>query len=76
LGIPVEALINAPILQGSVLTAEGVKLSGYVTGHPVHGNRLVMTTPLWWADPAGKWVRTVSRFYRLGAFCGRPQRFQ
>jgi hypothetical protein len=25
-----------------------------------------MTTALWFADPDGSWVRTLSRFYRLG----------
>jgi hypothetical protein len=25
-----------------------------------------MTTALWWADPDGTWVRSLSRFYRLG----------
>ncbi|MGY4466972.1 hypothetical protein ACVWWK_002654 [Bradyrhizobium sp. LB9.1b] len=76
--IPVGSLTNAPLLQDwiPVLTAEGVKLAGYVTGHPLQGNRLVMTTPLWWADPSGHWVRSISRFYRLGAFRGRPQHLQ
>jgi hypothetical protein len=41
-------------------------LIGRALGHPVHGDRRVMTTPLWWADPDGNWVRSLSRFYRLG----------
>jgi hypothetical protein len=81
-GVPAEALDDAPLLQDwvPVLTTEGVKLAGYATGHPVHGNRTVMTTPLWWADPSGKWVRSLSRFYRLagcaddGVFAGREDR--
>jgi len=37
------------------------------TGHPIHGDRRVMTTQVWFADPDGAWIRTLSRFYRLGA---------
>jgi hypothetical protein len=50
----------------AVLTPEGIKLVGRVSGHPIHGDRNVMTTPLWFADPGGAWVRSMSRFYRLG----------
>lgn len=62
-------LQKAPLLEGwmPAVTHEGVKLIGHATGHPVHGDRAVMTTPLWFADPDGGWVRTLSRFYRLGA---------
>ncbi|MEY9419432.1 hypothetical protein ABIF69_005874 [Bradyrhizobium japonicum] len=38
----------------------------YATLHPIHGDRMVMTTPLRWADPEGKWARSLSRFYHLG----------
>jgi len=34
--------------------------------HPVHGDRMVITTPLWWAFPDGKRACSLSRFYRLG----------
>lgn len=27
---------------------------------------MIMTSPLWFADPEGRWVRTLSRYYRLG----------
>ena len=49
-----------------MVTPEGVQLIGHASGHPIHGDRMVMTTPLWFADPEGSWVRTLSRFYRLG----------
>ncbi|SIO47911.1 hypothetical protein SAMN05443247_06019 [Bradyrhizobium erythrophlei] len=61
-------LLRAPLLANWVpaITPEGVQLIGHASGHPVHGDRIVMTTPLWFADPDGSWVRTLSRFYRLG----------
>ncbi len=62
-------LQDAPVLEQwlPVLSAEGVHLAGHVTGHPIHRNSFVMTTALWFADPDGTWVRTLSRFYCLGA---------
>jgi hypothetical protein len=61
-------LRSAPLLEDWVpaVTPEGMRLIGFATGHPVHGDRMVMTTALWWADPDGAWVRSLSRFYRLG----------
>jgi hypothetical protein len=61
-------LQSAPLLEDwvPVVTPEGVQLIGHASGHPIHGDRMVMTTPLWFADPEGSWVRTLSRFYRLG----------
>jgi len=61
-------LQKAPLLENWVpaVTPGGVQLIGYASGHPVHGDRFVMTTALWFADPDGSWVRTLSRFYRLG----------
>ena len=63
-----QSLHNAPLLENwmPTLTPEGLHLVGRASGHPVHGDRPVMTTQLWWADPEGKWVRSLSRFYRLG----------
>jgi hypothetical protein len=67
--VPQRILQAAPLLDNwaPVLTVEGLHLIGRAGGHPVHGDRMVMTTPLWWADPNGSWVRTPSRFYRLGS---------
>ena len=65
---PQRIFALAPLMEDwtTVLTPEGVKLVGRVTGHPILGDRNVMTTPLWFADPGCTWVRSLSRFYRLG----------
>jgi hypothetical protein len=40
---------------------------GLVYGHPVHGDRrLIHTSELFAIDTVSGWVRTWSRFYRLG----------
>jgi hypothetical protein len=61
-------LRSAPLLKDwmPAMTPAGLHLIGNASGHPVHGNRRVMTTQLWFADPDGNWIRTLSRFYRLG----------
>ncbi|WP_438275830.1 DUF6634 family protein [Nitrobacter sp.] len=61
-------LRSAPLLKFWVpaLRPEGLRLIGQVTGHPLIKGRMIMTSPLWFADPAGRWVRTLSRYYRLG----------
>lgn len=60
-------LQKAPLLTDWVpaITPEGVKLLGRVTGHPRLGDCAAATTALWFADPDGAWVRSLSRFYRL-----------
>lgn len=70
--VPPMLLRRAPLLENWVpaLTPGGVQLIGYTVAHPIHGDRIVMTTPLWWADPDGTWVRSLSRFYRLGPPAG------
>jgi hypothetical protein len=62
---------GAPLLEQwlPVLSPEGVRLAGHVIGHPIHRDSFVMTTALWFADPDDTWVRTLSRFYRLGPPC-------
>ena len=61
-------LQKAPLLEDWVpaITPQGVQLIGHVTGHPLLGDCAAVTTPLWFADPNGAWVRSLSRFYRLG----------
>jgi hypothetical protein len=45
----------------------GYCLLGYVSGHPeLVDGRLIRTSAVAKLDPRGRWVRTVSRFYRLG----------
>ncbi len=69
-GLPLTQLEldNAPLLEdwGPTLTPQGLRLVGYATGHPAFGEGPVLTSPLCLADPDGAWVRTLSRFYRLG----------
>ncbi|WP_076860735.1 DUF6634 family protein [Bradyrhizobium mercantei] len=62
-----ELLKQAPLLEDwvPVVTPRGVKLVGRVTGHPILGDGTAATSQLWFADPDGSWVRTLSRFYRL-----------
>jgi hypothetical protein len=61
-------LQSAPLLEDWVpaVTPEGLQLIGHASSHPIHGDRMVMTTQVWFADPDGNWIRTLSRFYRLG----------
>lgn len=65
---PIE-LQSAPRLDDWVIlqTPLGVQLMGNGTGHPRLGDRAIVTSPVWFADPDGAWIRTLSRFYRLGA---------
>jgi hypothetical protein len=69
-GRPVSPALlqKAPLLEDWVpaITPQGVQLIGHVTGHPLLGDCAAVTTPLWFADPNGAWVRSLSRFYRLG----------
>jgi hypothetical protein len=61
-------LANAPLIVDwrCVLTPVGLRLEGFVAGHPLNRNGPVLTSQLWAADPGGAWIRTMSRFYRLG----------
>jgi hypothetical protein len=61
-------LKGSPLLGDFVIaqTPLGLQLVGHVSGHPRLGDRMAATSPLWFADPDGTWVRTLSRFYRLG----------
>ena len=62
-------LTKAPLMVNwrAVLSPVGLRLVGSVTDHPRLGDRAAMTSQIWAADPAGQWIRTLSRFYRLGA---------
>jgi hypothetical protein len=66
---PTEAeLASAPLIVGwqSALTPVGLRLIGFVAGHPRLGKTGAMTSQIWAADAEGTWIRTLSRFYRLG----------
>jgi hypothetical protein len=68
--VPDALLQSAPKLDGyfPVVTPQGLRLIGEVSGHPLlpgQGRRII-TSQLWLADPNDRWVRTLSRFYRLG----------
>lgn len=69
-GRPVSPVVlqKAPLLEDWVpaITPQGVQLMGHVTRHPLLGDCAAVTTPLWFADPDGRWARSLSRFYRLG----------
>ena len=70
LGRPVSPILlaKAPLLEDWVptVTALGVRLVGRVSGHPLHGDSAIATSPVWFADPDGTWARSLSRYYRLG----------
>jgi hypothetical protein len=62
-------LQSAPLIHEWLIaqTPAGLQLIGDISGHPRLGDRMAVTSPLWFADPDGRWVRTLSRFYRIGA---------
>lgn len=63
-------LATAPVLQHwrPFRTLHGgTVLGGYVSGHPVLRDGPIRTSGLLSLCPTGRWARTVSRWYRLGA---------
>jgi hypothetical protein len=65
-------LATAPLLVDwrGVLTPMSLRLAGFAAGHPRLGNRAVLTSQIWAADADNRWVRTLSRYYRLGIPAG------
>jgi hypothetical protein len=64
-----DELAAAPLLTEWrwVVTVLGIRLIGTVVSRRHPRTRDVMTSPIWAADPhGGRWVRTTSRYYRLG----------
>ncbi len=63
-----DDLRDAPILDAWRFALLPTRcLVGSVTGHPLLGNSPLMhTTPIFASDVEAGWVRTLSRFYRLG----------
>ena len=64
-----EDLAQAPLIVDwrTIFSPLGLRLVGSVTDHPLLGHRTAITSQVWAADPTGQWIRTLSRFYRLGA---------
>lgn len=61
-------LANAPVMQNWAIARRFEPcLSGHFSGHPTlrEGN-FGITSQIWFIDPHHKYVRTLSRFYRLG----------
>jgi hypothetical protein len=67
-GPTTEDLASAPLFVDwrCVLSPLGSRLAGFVAGNPILGNRPTLTSQVWAADACGTWIRTLSRFYRLG----------
>src|SRR5580698_9003717 len=65
-------LQSAPLLEQwtPAMTPRGVVLVGLASGHAINGDRSVISSPVWFADPDGNRVRTLSRFSRLGLPAG------
>jgi hypothetical protein len=63
-----DDLAQAPLIVDwrTVLSPLGLRLLGRVIGHPLLGDRTALTSQVWAADSEGQWIRTLSRFYRLG----------
>lgn len=63
-----ERLRTAPRLDLYVplITPIGLHLVGQLTDYPRHDAEPIVTSQLWFADPEGSWVRTLTQLYRLG----------
>jgi hypothetical protein len=60
-------LAKAPLLDRwrARVTLHGLRLSGNVSGQPRLRGTTTLISQLWAADSNDRWVRTLSRFYRL-----------
>lgn len=59
---------NAPFIDGYVFVQRGVTaLAGEITGHPLLGTTVGVTSDLYVFAPDLGWARTHSRLYRLGS---------
>ncbi|SDG45487.1 DUF6634 family protein [Bosea robiniae] len=67
-GMPtLDQLRDAPVLRDYALSSHQVScMEGFVSGHPLLGEgRRIKTSQLFCVDHDLKWIRTLSRFYRL-----------
>lgn len=64
---PNAELEAAPIIRNWSHTPRSVgALAGVVDGHPILGDKFVVTSEVFAIDAQRGWARTLSRFYRLG----------
>ncbi|WP_128292297.1 DUF6634 family protein [Afifella aestuarii] len=62
-----QDLSDAPVINHwAFVTISTSALMGHVVGHPLLGTREVLTSAVWVAAPDFGFVRTLSRYYRLG----------
>jgi hypothetical protein len=63
-----ERLLTAPKLDLYVplITPIGLHLVGRLSDRPGPDAGPIVTSQLWFADPQGSWVRTLTQIYRLG----------
>lgn len=66
-GPTADELAQAPVLLNwqKVRVAE-TALQGLVLDHPKIGTGAITTSLVFWFNPDEGWVRTLSRYYRLG----------
>lgn len=61
-------LLAAPILRDYGFIAQPVPVAlGHCIGHPVLRDGHITTSQVYMVDPELRWIRTLSRFYRLEA---------
>ncbi len=71
---PTTELEDAPLLEGWNFALRTVPiLDGHAVGHPILGSRAVCTSEIFAIDADFRWVRSFSRFYRLGTFAGQQE---
>ncbi len=62
-----DELAEAPIIHGYEIEHRlAPALRGLIFDHPLLGTTIGTTSDLWFIAPDKRWVRTLSRFYRLG----------
>ena len=63
-------LAAALVLEGWYIClypgSDRLAMCGFVADHPRLGRGIITTSPIMAADFSGGWVRTCSRFYRIG----------
>ncbi|WP_442754270.1 DUF6634 family protein [Methylocystis sp. JAN1] len=71
-GGPSDAdLVDAPFLDRFVVVPRmRPALAGIATGHPILGDRRIVSSELFAIDCDAGWARTFSRFYRIGRPAG------